>query len=264
MDYFEINKNLWNNKTDIHFNSDFYDVESFIKGKSSLKDIEIDLLGNIEGKKILHLQCHFGMDTISLSKMGANVTGVDFSDKAVEKARELNIKTGADAKFICSNIYELPENLNKQFDIVFTSYGVLGWLPDIEKWSVIVDKFLKPSGKLVLVEFHPVLWIFDDEFKNIIYDYNNSGPIIEELSGTYADRNSDIKSTSVGWNHGLAEIISSLINSGMRISGFSEYDYSPFNCFQNTVEVEKGKFQIKGLERKIPMLYSIVAEKPAK
>lgn len=264
MDYFAINKKLWDDKTEIHFRSEFYDVNSFINGKNSLKEIELGLLGDITGKTILHLQCHFGMDTISLARKGAKVTGVDFSGKAIEKARELNKIAGTDVEFIESNIYELEEKLEKQFDIVFTSYGVLGWLPDIGRWSVIVDKFLKPSGRFIMVEFHPVLWIFSDDFKEIIYDYADSGPIIEEFTGTYADRNAPLKSKSVGWNHNLSEVLGSLLKRGFIIRDFAEYDFSPFDCFNNTVETGKDKYRIKGLEKKIPMLYSVAAEKRGK
>ncbi|MCF8306000.1 MAG: class I SAM-dependent methyltransferase [Ignavibacteriales bacterium] len=261
MDYIDINRKLWDNRTEIHFNSDFYDVESFVKGKDSLNPIEIGLLGNIEGKKILHLQCHFGMDTISLSRRGAHAMGVDFSAKAIEKALELNRKSGTNARFLQSEIYKLSASLDEKFDIVFTSYGVLGWLPDMIKWAEIVNHFLKPGGKLILVEFHPVLWIFSDDFRQIQYDYMDSVPIIEESDGTYADRDSAIREKSVGWNHGLSSVLDSIIKTGLIITDFKEYNYSPYNCFQNMIMTEDGKYKIKGLENKLPMLYSLVAEK---
>ena len=148
MDYIAINKKLWDEKTEHHFQSDFYDVGSFLKGKDSLNTIELELLGELKGKKILHLQCHFGQDTISLARHGAEATGVDLSDKAIEKARELNDKLGTGARFIQSDVYQLHEVLNEQFDIVFTSYGVIGWLPDMTKWAEVIHRFLKPGGKL--------------------------------------------------------------------------------------------------------------------
>ena len=194
MDYLAINRRLWNDKTKVHFNSDFYDVKSFVEGKDSLNSIEIDLLGNIKGKKILHLQCHFGMDTISLYRRGGVVTGIDLSDKSIAKAKELNTKTGSNVRFIESDVYSLHEKLDEQFDVVYTSYGVVGWLPDMEKWSSTISRFLKPGGKFVMVEFHPVLWMFDDQFKNIAYNYADPEPIIEEFEGTYTDRNAKIKS----------------------------------------------------------------------
>jgi ubiquinone/menaquinone biosynthesis C-methylase UbiE len=261
MDYLKINKELWNNKTDIHVNSDFYDNENFIKGKSSLNKIELDLLGDIKGKSVLHLQCHFGQDTISLSRLGAKTVGIDLSDKAIATAKELAKTTNADAEFICCNIYDLPQHLNQQFDIVYTSYGTIGWLPDMDKWAKIVSQFLKPKGKFVFVEFHPFIWMYDNDFKEIKYSYFNVEPIIEIEEGTYADKSAEIKQTSVGWNHDLSEVINSLIKNGLTINSFNEYDYSPYNCFNETIEIEPNKYRIKHLSNKIPMVYSLTATK---
>lgn len=261
MDYLKINKELWNNKTDIHVNSDFYDNENFIKGKSSLNSIELELLGDVKGKSILHLQCHFGQDTISLNRLGATTVGVDLSDKAIATAKELAKITNTNAEFICCDVYDLPKYLNQKFDIVYTSYGTIGWLPDMDKWAKIVSQFLKPEGQFVFVEFHPVIWMFDDNFKEIKYNYFNVEPIIEVEEGTYADKSANIKQTEVGWNHDLSEVINSLIKNGLTINSFNEYDYSPYNCFNETIEIAPNKYRIKHLADKIPMIYSIVATK---
>lgn len=259
--YIDINKNSWNTRVDYHTKSDFYDNDSFINGENTLKDIELNLLGNIKGKSVLHLQCHFGQDTISLSRLGANATGVDFSEKAIETARDLAQITGSTTEFLCCNIYDLPKHTEANFDIVFTSYGVIGWLPDMDAWAKVVVNHLKPGGKFVFVEFHPVVWMFDDDFKNIGYNYFNSGPIIETDNGTYADKDADIQTKTVNWNHSMSEVISSLIAHGLTIRQLQEFDYSPYNCFNNTVESDPGKFRIKHLNNKIPMVYAIVAEK---
>ena len=161
--YIEINRQSWNNRIDTHLKSEFYDLEN------SLNSIELELLGDLSGKTILHLQCHFGQDTISLSRLGAEVTGVDLSDKAIESAKQIAKQTKSNTTFICCDIYDLPNYLDKQFDIVFASYGTIGWLPDIDKWAKIVTKFLKPNGQFVFVEFHPVVWMFDDNFEKISY-----------------------------------------------------------------------------------------------
>ncbi|MEZ4938211.1 MAG: class I SAM-dependent methyltransferase [Crocinitomicaceae bacterium] len=256
--YIDINRKLWDQKTAIHFDSEFYDVKGFLAGKDSLNPIDLELLGDLKGKKVLHLQCHFGQDTISLARHGAQATGVDFSAKALEKANELNQKIGTNAQFIQSDIYELPNVLDEKFDIVFTSYGTIGWLPNIQKWAEVVHHFLKPGGKFVMIEFHPVVWMMSDDFQKIEYSYLNKGEIIEETEGTYTDRNADIKEQSISWNHGLSEVISALIKSGLSLKEFKEYDYSPYNCFRNTVKIEEGKFQIQGLEGILPMMYSLV------
>lgn len=260
-DYLEINRKSWNNRVDVHLKSDFYDVEGFLKGESSLNDIELGLLGDIKGKSILHLQCHFGQDTISLGRLGANVTGVDLSDKAIDHAKILAGKANVNATFICCDIYDLPAHLNEQFDIIFTSYGVIGWLPDMNKWAQIISNYLKPNGKFVFVEFHPIVWMFDDDFKRIEYNYFNSGAIRETQEGTYTDGENDLLQECVTWNHSLREVINSLIQSGLTISSFDEFDYSPYNCFSQTVECEPNKYRIKHLSNHIPMVYSIIAAK---
>lgn len=259
--YLEINKKSWNNRVEPHYNSDFYDVKGFINGKTSLNEIELSLLGDIKDKSVLHLQCHFGQDSLSLARLGAKVTGVDLSDKAILKAKKLAEKIQVDATFICSDIYDLPKHLSEKFDIVFTSYGTIGWLPDLDKWANIISTFLKPNGKFYFVEFHPVVWIFDDEFQEIKYNYFNKGPIQETENGTYAEKNAMISNDYVFWNHGISEVINNLIQKGLQIDSVTEFDYSPYNCFKNTVEFEEKKFRIKNLANKIPMVYAIVATK---
>ena len=259
--YIEINRKSWNNRVETHLKSEFYDLDNFMKGKSSLNSIELELLGDLNGKSILHLQCHFGQDTISLGRLGANVTGVDLSDQAIASAIKIAKEANSSATFICCDIYDLPKHLDRQFDIVFTSYGTIGWLPDIDKWAKIVSQFLKPDGQFVLVEFHPVVWMFDDNFEKIDYRYFNSGAILESENGTYADKTANITQEYVMWNHGLGEVINSLIKNGLEINHFKEYDYSPYNCFKKTIEFEPKKYRIEHLGDKIPMVFSIIAKK---
>jgi SAM-dependent methyltransferase len=259
--YIDINRRSWNNRTDAHLASAFYDVPGFLNGNSSLKDIEINLLGDVTGKSILHLQCHFGQDSLSLSRLGAKVTGVDLSDKAIENAKRLAKETGLDANFICCDIYDLPNYLDTTFDIVFTSYGTIGWLPDLDKWANIIARYLKPGGRFIFAEFHPVVWMFDDNFEKVTYNYFNDGRIIETENGTYADRNADLIQEFVCWNHPTSEVLNSLIKNGLTINAFDEYDYSPWNCFNKTMEVSPDKFQIEHLGNKIPMVFSVTATK---
>jgi ubiquinone/menaquinone biosynthesis C-methylase UbiE len=259
--YLDINKKLWNERTQHHVDSDFYDVKGFVEGKSSLKEIELGLLGDVKRKSILHLQCHFGQDSLSLARMGAKVTGVDLSDAAIQKAEELNTTLGTDAEFICCDVYSLKDHLDKKFDIVFTSYGTIGWLPDLDKWADIIQHFLKPGGEFIFVEFHPVVWMFDDNFAHIQYSYFNREPIITQSEGTYTDRNADIDSVEYGWNHPLDEVFMSLMNQGLALKQFNEYDYSPYNCFKNTVKLAEDCYYIEPLGRNIPLVYSLKAIK---
>lgn len=259
--YIEINRKAWNNRTDTHLNSEFYNQKGFLNGDTSLNEIELNLLGNIKGKSILHLQCHFGQDTISLERLGATVTGIDLSDKAIDSAKQVAKEIHSNANFICCDIYDLPNHLEKTFDMVFTSYGTIGWLPDLNKWAGIVSKFLKPKGQFIFVEFHPVVWMFDYNFEKIGYRYFNSGPIVETNSGTYADKAADLTISDISWNHSIGEVVNSLIYNGLEINSLEEYDYSPYNCFNKTVEFEPRKFRIAHLDNKIPMVYSITAVK---
>lgn len=260
-DYIRINRQSWNNRTELHLKSDFYDVSSFLEGRSSLNPIELELLGDICDKSILHLQCHFGQDSISLARMGAQITGVDFSDKAIDIANDLTDKAGLNTRFICCDIYDLPNHLNEKFDIVFTSYGTIGWLPDMDQWAGIITHFLKPQGKFIFVEFHPVVWMFDDNFGKVSYNYFNSDAIVETIEGTYADRTADLRQEYISWNHSISEVINSLIKNGLEIIHLNEFDYSPYNCFRKMVESEPKKYRIEHLDNKIPMVYSVVATK---
>lgn len=259
--YININKALWNDKVAHHVRSDFYSMEAFLAGKTSLNPVELELLGDISGKRILHLQCHFGQDTLSLARMGARVTGVDFSDTAITYARKLAEEHALDATFICCDLYELPQHLNDSFDIVFTSYGTIGWLPDLDKWAAIVNRFLKPGGKFIFVEFHPVVWMLDEDFQQVKYRYFKDEPIVETTVGTYADRDAPIEHQSVSWNFSLSEMMTALLKQDLTIRHFEEFDYSPYPCFKEVEEFEPGKFRIRHLGNKIPMLFSLVATK---
>jgi SAM-dependent methyltransferase len=260
--YFETNKLLWNKRVDINFNSKFYDKKKFKETKNSLNSIELNELGDITGKSILHLQCHFGQDTLSLSKLEAKVTGVDFSEEAIKKAKELSKEMNLPAKFICSNIYDLKESLNEKFDIVFTSYGTIGWLPDINKWANIVSHFLRPNGKFLIVEFHPFIWTLDHNFEKIYYSYfHDDEPIAETLKGTYADREADIEMLEYGWNHSLSDVINSLIDEDLEILSFKEFPFSPYNCFPNMKKLTKDKYVFEKFPEMLPIVYSVKAEK---
>lgn len=253
----DLNRESWNKKVEYHFQSEFYDVESFLQGKNVLTPIELNLLGPIQGKSILHLQCHFGMDSISLARMGAQVVGVDFAETAIQKAEELASKEECDVRFVLSDVLELDKHLDEKFDIVFTSYGTIGWLENLGPWSKIVKHFLKPNGRFVFVEFHPVVWMFSDQFDSIQFSYFNREPIIEQENGTYADREADIQTTTVSWNHNIAEVLQALMSEGLIVNDFQEYDYSPYDCFLNSEEYEEGKWRIAHFENKIPMVYSV-------
>ena len=258
---FDSNRTAWNERARLHLGSKFYDVEGFVAGGNSLAQLELDLLGDVSAKRILHLQCHFGQDTLSLARMGAKVTGLDISETAIEEAQKLTERCGLKADWILSNVSDHRPELDGRFDIVFTSYGTIGWLPDLEPWAANIVRYLKPGGRLVFVEFHPVVWMFDNDLTHVAYSYFNREMIVEEEQGSYADRDTSIKLSSHTWNHGLGEVLSALLKAGLRIDRFDETDGSPHDCFSRTVKGGDGLYRIAGMEGKLPLVYALSATK---
>jgi SAM-dependent methyltransferase len=236
--FFSDNQSAWNARVDVHSQSRFYDVDGFRAGKSSLTPLEEQLLGDVSGKHLLHLQCHFGLDTLSWARKGAQVVGVDFSSKAISLARQLTQAVGLSdvARFVECNVYDTRAHVQEVFDIVFTSFGVIGWLPDLRPWASVIKQSLRPGGRLFLIEFHPYVWMSQmGPDLSIRYPYFNRGPITEMGSGTYAERAANITYREHGWNHSLSDVISALLEAGLQIEHFAEYDYTPFDIFPNLV-----------------------------
>lgn len=260
-EYFNANKELWNQRTLVHRDSDFYNLAGFKAGQTVLTPIELAELGEVSSKTMLHLQCHFGMDSLDWARRGAKVTGIDISNEAINEATKLNKELCLNANFVCCNVLDTSQYVSGQFDIVFTSYGTIGWLPDLKPWARMIAEKLKPGGIFYIAEFHPVVWMFDNDFTKIEYSYENKEVIVTENEGTYTDRDADIKGKEYSWNHSISEVLNALINAGLQFEFFNEHMYSPYPCFRNVIEFEKGKWYIKGLEGKIPMVYSLMASK---
>jgi len=252
------NRELWNKRTAAHMDSQFYSNQEFIKGKSSLNEIELSLLGDIRNKSLLHLQCHFGQDTLSLQRTGAQCTGVDFSDTAIDAARELNTQLGLNARFVCCNVYDTLKYVQDTFDIVFTSYGTIGWLPELETWARVIAESLNPGGEFVICDFHPYVWMMDEEYRNIKYSYFNKETIETDTTGSYAagkDLHPPMK--EYGWNHPFADLLGSLLREGLQLEIFNEYDGSPYNCFPEMEQYEDGMYRFKHWGKNIPLVYGI-------
>jgi len=255
MEYLKINEKAWNKRTKTHVESKFYDVDGFLKGHSSLNEVEINQVGNVSGKKLLHLQCHFGLDTLSWARLGAIVTGLDLSSEAIDQAKKLSIESKLDATFICDDVYQFGAKNTEKYDIVFSSYGVLCWLPDLAQWAETVFSSLKNGGEFHLVEFHS----FNDLISGFSY-FPQTHPDIEE-EGTYTENCDGQKSTMVTWPHSLSEVISSLINAGLIIDVFQEFAYSPYKCFEGLERVEREGYQMLYKGQQVPLLFSIKAIK---
>ncbi len=260
-EWLDENRGLWDERARYHPGTDFYDLDSFLGGRSSLNRIELDELPDISGKDLLHLQCHFGQDSISLARMGARVTGLDFSPVAIETARGLALKTGTGCRFVCADVYSAPTVIKEHFDMVFTSYGTIGWLPDLKAWARVVSGMLRPGGVFYMAEFHPFLWIWDDDFNRVVYPYTASEEIVEELESSYAGKEKIAKRRSHTWNHGLGDVLGALTGAGLSILHLNEYNYSPYGIFPEMESPEPGKFRLKKFGDKVPMVYTVLAQK---
>jgi len=254
--HIETNKKAWNKRTPIHIKSDFYNNDAFMKGKSSLKSIELNAIGDVTKKSLLHLQCHFGQDSISLARMGAKVTAVDFSDVAIKEAKKIAEEINTHVTFIESNVLDL--NLNKEFDIIFSSYGAIGWLPDLDMWAATIVAHLKKGGLFLLTEFHPFFELIKDNGYDYFYDPN---PDIEIEKGTYTDGGSELATKTCWWNHSLTNIFSALESNGLKLTHFEEFDYSPF-LLDGMIKKEKEKYVLETREKNsTPYVFNLKATK---
>lgn len=261
----DLNRQAWNAKTPVHLSSDFYAVDAFSKGKSSLNALEIDLVGDVEQKSLLHLQCHFGLDTISFARLGAKACGLDFSDVAIAEAQKLaGAEEGIDCTFVCSDVHAAPTAVGERtFDVVFTSYGAIGWLPDIEAWADAAVPCVAPGGRLVVVEFHPFIWMWDDDFSKLVYPWDSGGaPIVETEEGTYAEKSAPLVAKTVGWNHGLGNVVTALAKRGLVVERLEEKTRSPYNVFKSGKEDAPGEFYIERLGPNVPLIFGLSARRP--
>ena len=266
--YLAANRELWDTLTPIHLRAGSYDVEGFKQGKCSLKPLEIEEVGDVAGKTLLHLQCHFGLDTLSWARLGAIVTGADFSEKAIAAARALVAETGIAAEFICCDIYDLPSRLSKQFDVVFTSAGVLHWLPDKEAWGQVVGRFVKPGGIFYIREFHPFAYMFDDapdaaEPRVKLPYFKTPEPLRFEGGSTYAGPETFESRTSYEWPFALSDVLNSLINAGLTIEFVHEFPYTTNKSHAFLVREEGGSWGTWRHRQKpdLPLMFSIRASK---
>ena len=260
--FFLTNKDTWNKKVKVHAQSEMYDLQAFKEGKSSLMPYELMALGDVRNKSLLHLQCHFGQDTLSWSRMGAKCVGVDLSDEGIQLAEQLNSELGLDARFVCCNVLDTSTYITEQFDIVFTSYGVIGWLPDLKPWGKMIAERLKPGGTFFIAEFHPIVWMFDylEDPPSLKYGYMQDEVIYEEYEGTYADESSKMISREYGWNHGLGEVISALTQAGLNIEYLREHDESPYNVLPNLVKTSDEMYVSQ--DKLYPLIFTLKASKP--
>ena len=259
--YFEVNKATWNKKVKVHSESEMYNLKAFKKGKSSLMKYETMALGDVKGKSLLHLQCHFGQDTLSWSRLGAKCVGVDLSNEGIKLAQQLNKELNLDAEFICCNVLDTSDYVKDTFDIVFTSYGTIGWLPDLKPWAIMIAERLKKGGTFYIAEFHHLVWMFDyTSGKPVMkYGYMQDEVIYEEYEGTYANQSSKMISKEYGWNHGLGEVVTALTEAGLHIDYLKEHDESPYNVLPDLIQAKSGNYVTK--DKLYPLIFEIKARK---
>jgi SAM-dependent methyltransferase len=265
-EYTSSNQKLWDGWATSHVDSEFYDVPGFKAGRTSLSEIDLTEMPDVKGKSLLHLQCHFGMDTLSWARMGAEVTGIDFSTNAIEAARKLADDLKIPARFIQSDVLALPDALEGQFDIVYTSYGVIFWLPELATWGKVINHFLKPGGTFYMIEYHPFLHVFEDRKDapgvDLTYDYypHPDKPLRFEVAGSYAGAPVTHK-VEYGWNHSIGEVINALADTGLHIEFLHEWDYINFKMFRDMDEFAHHKYRLKDAPP-LPYMFSLKATKP--
>lgn len=261
------NRQWWDEVTPVHARSEMYDVAGFLAGKPALDRLESDWLGEVAGRRVLHLQCHFGKSTIELARRGAAaVVGVDFSPVALATARDLAQKAGlADrVTFIESDVLLLDNVLHEQFDIIFTSYGVLGWLSDLYRWGEVVAKLLKPGGRFVIVEIHPTLMMLDweDGKFSVKYGYFHCAEGLElPPMPDYADNSYLPQAQTREWQWSLADVFRSLKRAGLTVHNFEEYPLLCYKPYPHLVEAGPDMYRLPDGDPEIPLTFALYASR---
>jgi SAM-dependent methyltransferase len=271
-DYRSVNRANWDERAPAHAKSPDYAVASFLEDSEFISHVvrfDLPLLGDIVGTRGVHLQCHIGTDTVSLARLGARMTGLDFSLPALEEARRLSAATGADIAFAPADVYDAVEALGpERFDLVYTGVGALCWLPDIDRWAAVVARLLVPGGRLFLREAHPMLWALEDVRPDgllvVEYPYfEREEAVVWTEQGTYVRTDAAFQhNTTHVWNHGLGEVVSALLDRGMQITALVEHDTVPWDAFPGQMEkLESGEFRLADRPWRLAHSYTLQATK---
>lgn len=259
----EINKKHWDEVAPIHGRS--YDTGTLINGGHHLDATQVEELGDVSGKTILHLMCHIGTDTLSLARLGAEVTGIDISGESLKVARELALKTGLKARFIETPLFDLPDKLDETFDMVYTSIGVLCWISDLKQWANIISRYLKPGGTLYLMESHPFMHVFDNEATglNVRFPYFSQGKPFDWPGDwpDYSDENYVVKSPTREFQWTMGQTYNSLTEAGLSIEFIHEFDFLHWKGLESMEMCEDGFWRLPEPLNRIPVLFSLRASK---
>ncbi len=274
-EHLEANRRNWDERVDVHVASDFYDVEGFLAGKCPLRAPDLAGVGDVSGKRLVHLQCHFGLDTLAWARRGARVTGVDFSSRAIEEARKLAARAGLAerARFVECDVHAAVEALApEQFDVVFVNVGAIGWLPSIARWADVVTGLLAPGGRFYIREGHPMLFALDerrtDGLLEVRYPYfEHAEPLSFDDATTYAAGDGSrpvLRATRYyAWSHGLGEVVMSLLDRGLVLERLDEHRECDWKALPDMVRGSDDMWRLREGADRLPFTYSIVATKPA-
>ena len=265
--YLAANRRRWDERVAIHRRSDFYDVGGFLAGDSALEPVERAELGAVAGGTLVHLQCHFGLDTLSWARLGAAVTGLDFSGEAVREARALAREAGLAGEFVEADVYDAVAALGgRAFDVVYTGKGALNWLPDVGRWAETAAALTAPGGRFYLLEFHPFGDVFDNEADSLRLRYPyfaRAEPLRAHDPGSYVDAAAEtVHNEAYEWLHPLGEVVSALAAAGLTVEFLHEFDYTLYERFR-FMRREGRAWTLPEHRASVPLLYSIRARKPA-
>lgn len=250
----------WDEAVNYHVKSSFYDVNGFLENtkKLTLGQLERKEVGDVAGKDLLHLQCHFGLDTLSWQRLGASCTGVDISEKAIRTAHAINEKLKLGANFLCSDIYNLPDELNNSYDVVFSSYGVLCWLKDLDEYAKIVASKLKSGGFYYLAELHPFFNLFDIGDDTLKRKYE-SGRETTEIIGSYIENKKSFEGKQTHFSFTISSILNALIKANLQIEFLHEFNYSTY-MYHSKLQPFKSGLAFEE-DSKLPLIFSLKAHK---
>lgn len=265
-DWLDLNRRAWDERVPIHLESAFYDNASFRRGRCSLRAFELDEVGDVTGKSLVHLQCHFGQDTLSWARRGATVTGLDFSAPAIEAARQLALDCGIEAEFVVADVYDAAAALGgRQFDIVYTGLGAIVWLPDIDRWAQVCAALVKPGGFLYLAEFHPISNVFYDDGLTVGFPYFEPDGNRWDDAGTYTDPDAVTEhNVTWQWTHPLGSVVSAVAAAGLHLEFLHEFEYTLWARWPFLEERDDRTFHLPAGVPSLPLMYSLRATKPAR
>ena len=262
------NRANWDERVALHLRSRFYDVEGWLQDQPRPRGYEAEALGDVTGLRLLHLQCHFGLDTLAWARAGAKVTGLDFAPAAVEAARAIAQRAGLAerAEFVCADVYDAVEALGRtDFDVVYVSLGALCWLPSVERWAAQVSALVAPGGRLYLHDGHPLAWALAGDRPEVVRSYfEEAEPLVDDSGYTYTDAAAAVtNSRQYEWNHGVGETLSALVRHGLRLEWLVEHDWTVWPQFPWLVQTAEGTWRAPAGRPRLPLSFSLLATRPA-